>query len=162
MKFDLAIVLIFVDLPGEAAPYAVTGVDGIDQRPFYWEINEDAARYKNLNIDGTLKVPPHLHGEFLDFEVLYENLRYQSLGDPRPRRRSLGGATDVSGQPTYDTLTRLVVEGANQTVACSKRNDTKAQEGNHSLKRSQSVDLGKIGLFVERTRVFSTECAKCT
>ena len=127
------------------APYAVTSIEEIERR--YETIPEG---YMNLRADGTLALPPHLLNSFITFEQVYENMRYKRLMGTRPRSRSIGGAVDEHGRPTYDVLSRLVVtttEGsAGEGVA-----EVRETQGDCPVarKRSRSVDLGLVQAFVK-------------
>ena len=106
----------------------------------------------NLRADGTLALPSHLLNSFINFEQVYENMRYKPLMGTRARSRSIGGAVDEHGRPTYDVLSRLVVmatvgaAGGGQGVA--ELRDTQGIRP-VARRRSPSVDLGLVQAFAK-------------
>lgn len=147
------LVLVFADFCQPIALHAVIHIE--EDNPLYEEIRETVAircksRYVNLNVDGTLDLPPHLRDVFIDFEQLYDNLRYQRLQGIEPRRRSLSGAVDEQGRPTYDVLTRSIFVTPHQVAMVPRSRpiiDEIHQPGQNcesSRKRSKSVDLGQV------------------
>lgn len=138
-------------------PYAVGRISGIFEH-FYEEIAESWAcqfkyRYANLNDDGTLNIPLHLRDVFMDFERLYENLRYQRLEHIKPRRRSISGAVDEHGRPIYDVISRPVFMIANNATTARKccpmektweQQQQQGKDRETTRKRSKSVDLGHL------------------
>ena len=140
------------------APYAVAGIDEIINRPYYEEIEENARpgcrpRYWNLNRDGSLNLPPHLRGVFIDFQQLYENLRYQRLQGMKPRRRSISGAVDEHGRAIYDVITRPAVMETKAVVMAAEIHPvaerSHEQKREMSKKRSHSVDLGQLNEYMK-------------
>ena len=106
----------------------------------------------NATADGTLALPPHLLNSFINFEQVYENVRFKRLMGTRPRSRSIGGAVDEHGRPVYDVLSRVVVTA---TVGAAGGGQGGAEvcdtQGGRPIarKRSRSVDLGLVQAFVK-------------
>ena len=113
--------------------------------------------YRNLCIDGTLDLPAHLRNVFIDFEQLYENLRYRRLENVRPRRRSMGGAVGEHGWPIYDTLARLVVEPSGEAAESSGAVRGRKTDGVLARRRSHSIDLAQAKHFAEIVQNFHGE-----
>ena len=156
--------IFFIIYPGlgcSVTPYAISSPDWINEiinthRQHGYETLDDdnvpttiqRPLYINVAADGSLDLPPQLRNIINEFEQRYENTRYKRL-QPRGRRRSVGGAVDDEGNPTYDELQRETT----LTDACQGNKYSQGVQASANAKMEHKqhhpVDLGELRRFVE-------------